>query len=242
MTDRWTIVDLVLVVLGALGGSMVGYVIAAALTPDPNVALLSSLVGQFVGSVGVLALISRMRGLGFDSLGFDLRLTDLLYVGVGVALQIGLSVLLAPLQGLLMPEGGPSQELADAFMGLDTPGTKIVMVAVATFMAPLSEELMFRGILLRALQNRSRRAIVLITSLVFAAFHLVGVTSVPAGVIVFIQIVIVGLVLAHVTLRHDRLGPAIFIHGGFNLVAALVLLLPREILEQLEQAGAWLRF
>src|SRR5690606_20737762 len=176
MTDRWTIVDLVLVVLGALGGSMVGYVIAAALTPDPNVALLSSLVGQFVGSVGVLALISRMRGLGFDSLGFDLRLTDLLYVGVGVALQIGLSVLLAPSQGLLMPEGCPSLEPADAVMGLDARGINTVLVAVASCMAPVVVLLMLRGTLLPALQKLSRRAIILLTTLVFAPSRQVGVT------------------------------------------------------------------
>lgn len=240
MTARWTIVDLVLVVLGALGGSMVGFFAATLFTSDQNVALLASLVGQFVGSVGVLALIGRMRGLGFESLGFDLHVGDLLYVGLGVVLQIGLSLLLSPLQQILVPEGGPSQELTDVFMGLETPGTRIMMVAVATLMAPISEELMFRGVLLRALQHRSRRTILLVTSLVFAAFHLVGVTSTAAGVIVFVQILIVGLVLAQVTLRHDRLGPAIFIHGGFNLVAALVLLLPPELLEELEQTAAWL--
>jgi hypothetical protein len=32
-------------------------------------------------------------------------------------------------------------------------------------------------------------------------------------------------------LRSNRLGPAIFIHSGFNLLAAIVLLLPPELLE-----------
>ena len=45
------------------------------------------------------------------------------------------------------------------------------------------------------------------------------------------QLFIVGIVLAWVTLRNGRLGPAIFIHSGFNLLAALVLLIPSELLE-----------
>ena len=72
-----------------------------------------------------------------------------------------------------------------------------------------------------------------VTAAVFALFHLVGVTSVGAGVLVFLQIFLVGLVLAHVTLRSGRLGPAIFLHAGFNLLAALVLLLPEELEDQL---------
>jgi membrane protease YdiL (CAAX protease family) len=42
-----------------------------------------------------------------------------------------------------------------------------------------------------------------------------------------------GLVLGYLTLRHDRLGPAIFTHAGFNLLAAIVLLLPPGVLDRL---------
>jgi membrane protease YdiL (CAAX protease family) len=40
------------------------------------------------------------------------------------------------------------------------------------------------------------------------------------------------VVLAWVTVRTNRLGPAIFMHSGFNLLAAIVLLVPPELLEQ----------
>ena len=54
-----------------------------------------------------------------------------------------------------------------------------------------------------------------------------------AGALVLPQLFLVGCVLASVTLRSGRLGPAIFIHSGFNLLAALVLLLPPEMLESI---------
>ncbi|MFW5904703.1 MAG: CPBP family intramembrane glutamic endopeptidase [bacterium] len=240
-SSRWTVVDLVLVVLGALGGSLVGGGAGAAFTQDTNTILLASFAGQFVGTLGVLWLVGRSRDLGFDSLGLDIRPGDVLYLGLGVALQIGVAILFIPLQQVLVPEGGPSQELTEMFAELDTTAARVAMVAIATFLAPLSEELMFRGVLLRALAHRSRMLILVATSLVFALFHLAGVASPGAGVLVFLQIFLVGLVLAHVTLRHDRLGPAIFIHSGFNLLASLILLLPEEMLEELGQTG-WLAF
>lgn len=236
MTPRWTLVDLVLVVLGALGGSLVGGALGAVFGADTNTWLLASFGGQFVGTVGVLWLIGRGRGLGADSLGFEIRPGDFLYLGLGVGLQIAIAILFIPLQQLLVPEGGASQEVTELFAQLENPIARLAMVAIATLLAPVAEELMFRGVLLRALSHRSRRTILVVTSLVFALFHLTGVSSVGAGVLVFIQIFLVGLVLAHLTLRHDRLGPAIFVHSGFNLLAALILLLPPEILEQLGQA------
>jgi membrane protease YdiL (CAAX protease family) len=73
-----------------------------------------------------------------------------------------------------------------------------------------------------------------ITALVFSVFHLLGLDPermLSAAAVVLPQLFIVGVVLAWVTLRSKRLGPAIFIHSGFNLLAAIVLLLPPELLE-----------
>jgi membrane protease YdiL (CAAX protease family) len=230
--------DLVLVVLGALGGSFVAGAAAAVIMRDTNALLIASFAGQFVGTLVVLWLIARGRGLGSESLGFDIRPTDVIYLGMGVALQIGIALLFIPLQRILVPEGEPSQELTQLFAELDTAAARVAMIAIATFLAPLTEEIMFRGVLLRALAHRSRSVVLVVTSLVFATFHLAGASSPGAGVLVFIQIFLVGLVLAHLTLRHDRLGPAIFVHSGFNLLAALILLLPPEMLEDLGQASA----
>lgn len=231
--------DLVLVVLGALGGSLVGQGAAAAFTDDVNTLLLVSFAGQFVGTLGVLWLLGRSKGLGYESLGFDIQPGDVLYIGLGVGLQIAIALLFIPLQEVLVPEGEPSQDLIQMFSQLDSGAARIAMTAIAVFLAPLTEELMFRGVLLKSLVHRSRTFVLVVTSLVFALFHLAGTSSMGAGILVFIQIFLVGLVLAHLTLRHGRLGPAIFVHSGFNLLAALLLLLPEEVMEELGQAAGW---
>jgi len=228
--------DLVLIVLGALGRSLLAGAAASLADAPAETVLLATFGGQYVGTLGVMWVIARTRRLGPESLGFDIHPADVTYLGLGVALQIAIAILFAPLQQLLLPDQGPSQEVAEIFAALQGFGPRLAMVAVSTLLAPLSEELMFRGVLLRALESKSRRTVMVVTSLVFAAFHLLGVTSVGAGVLVFVQIFLVGLVLAHVTLRHGRIGPAMFVHSGFNLVAAVILLLPQEVLEQLGQA------
>jgi membrane protease YdiL (CAAX protease family) len=236
MTPRWTLVDFVLVVLGGLGGSLAAGTAAgtaAALldTPGSDLTVIAALVGQYVGHLGVLWLIARSRDLDAASLGFDIAPGDVLYLGIGVALQIALVILFIPLQQVLLPDGGNAQEVVDIIQQLGSPTARTAAVAITTFLAPLTEELLFRGILLKSMKGRRR--IMVVTATVFSLFHLIGVTSWPAGILVFAQIFLVGLVLAHVTLRRGRLGPAIFLHAGFNLLAALVLLLPEQVVEQL---------
>lgn len=233
-SDRWTFVDFVLVVLGGLAGAMV-LGVAGALFGDieSDTTVVLSIIGQYVGHLGVLFLIARSRQMGADSLGFEIEPRDSRYLGLGVVLQIVLVIVFIPLQNLLLPEGGNAQDVADVLEQLASPAARITAVLVSTFVAPLTEELLFRGLLLRSLVGRSRRAVILITALVFSLFHLLGVASLGAGVLVFGQIFLVGVVLAYITLKTNRLGPAIFIHSGFNLVAAVVLLLPQEFLENL---------
>ena len=236
MRPRWTLVDFVLVALGGIGGALV-FGVGASLYAENELLVILSLVGQYVGHVLVIWLIGRGRSLGADSLGFEVRGSDGLYVGAGVALQIGLAVLFVPIQRWLLPEGEAAQDVAAVLQELTTPAGRIAAVVMTTLVAPLVEELMFRGVLHSALKDRSRRLVLVVGALVWAAFHLLGVVSASAGMLVFAQVFIVGLVLGHLALRHGRLGPSIFLHAGFNLVAAVFLLLPEELIQRIEEGG-----
>lgn len=235
METRWTVPDFILVILGGLLGGLV-FTVPIAVWGEQEFLVVLAIVGQFLGHLIVLWLVARTRGLTMESLGLDIRGTDLAWVGAGVLLQIILAVVFTPLQELLVPDGN-AQDVASVLSSLQSPIVRIAAVMATTLIAPVTEELMFRGVLLRSFVDRSRNYALVVTALVFAGFHLIGVASVNAGILVFAQIFLVGLVLAFVTLKYDRLGPATFIHGGFNLVAAIVLLLPEQILEQATQGG-----
>jgi membrane protease YdiL (CAAX protease family) len=100
-------------------------------------------------------------------------------------------------------------------------------------LGPIAEELMFRGVLLKSLSAGGIRRASWISAAGFSGYHLFGLTGdLFAGVLLlFPMFLLVGLVLARVTIRRRRLGPAIFIHSGFNLLAVAVLLIPPEMLD-----------
>ncbi|HEY4584138.1 MAG TPA: CPBP family intramembrane glutamic endopeptidase, partial [Acidimicrobiia bacterium] len=124
--------------------------------------------------------------------------------------------------------------VGSALAGLESTAARVAAVLVAVLLAPVTEELAFRGVLLKAMGTRARSTIIVVTALVFAAFHVLGLDParlLEASAVVLPQLFIVGAALAWVTLRSNRLGPAIFMHSGFNLLAAIVLLVPPELLE-----------
>jgi uncharacterized protein len=225
----WSLFDFLLVFLGGLAGAAI-FVAVGAVTGGGELALILGLTAQYVGHLVVLWMLARRR----EDLGFAIEGSDTFYLGLGVVLQLTLAVVFLPLASVLFPEGGSAQEVTSTLSRLETTPARVAAIFTAVVVAPVTEELTFRGVLLKALHGRGRRAAMILSSLVFAAFHMLGLPPdrfLQAAVVVVPTIFLVGLVLAWVTLRKGRLGPAIFIHSGFNLLAAVVLLLPPDLLE-----------
>lgn len=104
---------------------------------------------------------------------------------------------------LLLESNGP-------FWNVDTWPMFATFVAVV-FFAPVLEELVFRGYLLRRWSHRfTRRTALIGSSMAFSVMHLD-----PIGAMIF------ALILANVALRTESLVPCILIHMGTNLVAIL---------------------
>lgn len=221
---KWTLVDFVLVILGGFLGASV-FVAIGVMADNDEVFVVLALAGQYLGHLFVLWLVNRSRPP--DSLGFEVRGRDSAYISAGLGLQLGLSILFLPLVLWLFPEGGPAQEIGDVMAGLESNGARLASLLLSVVVAPITEELAFRGVLIKALGDRSKRVLIVVSALVFSLFHVLGLATanlLAAAAIVLPQLFIVGMVLAWVTLRTGRLGPAIFLHSGWNLLAALVLL------------------
>ena len=101
-------------------------------------------------------------------------------------------------------------------------GAKLAVFAVvASVVAPVCEELLFRGLLLRALRRRmSPTAAVIVQALAFALAHpmlsptLGDLAVVPA-------IFLLGAASGVVAVRRGDLSASIMMHIGFNLVTTL---------------------
>jgi membrane protease YdiL (CAAX protease family) len=203
---RWGIGDFVWVYFAGIAASIFLGQIGISITGDDpaNVGGLTTtllLVGQFGGWIAGLVFVSRRKGRGTLRADFGLvvRLRDAWVVVVGVVLEIGLVLLVQPLVNLVNNENqSVVKDLQDA------RGLKLAALAVtAGLVAPVCEELLFRGLLLRSLARRLDPAwAVGVSALVFALAHLFALGAV-SGVL---------------ALESGDLSRSIMLHIGFNLL------------------------
>jgi len=215
------LVSLVAAALGEAG--RVGHLTTEAV--PPGWVVVTELLGLWSGFVGAVVVASRRWGSGriVADMGLRVRPWDLV-VGpvVGVACQLVLVPLLyLPLRPLV-PHlarrlSGPAHHLTGGF-----PGASLALIGFLTVVVvPVVEELLFRGVLLRALLRLFGPAgrlagptlAVVVTGLLFGLAHDEGLELL--GLAGF------GMVLSWLAYRTGRLGPGILAHGAFNLVAVV---------------------
>ncbi len=101
------------------------------------------------------------------------------------------------------------------------PGWRLALALMAVTLAPLVEELLFRGVLLSSLIPRCGVALAaLLSAAAFAAIHLPGLGwqwyALP-------ELLLLGVALAWLRLRCRSLWPAVLAHGANNALALTVL-------------------
>jgi len=227
---RWGIPDVVLAwIAGLIGAVALGGISAAVLdVPDDELAddvgvFLATLAGQTLLVVLVLALVARSKGRGSltRDFGLTVRVRDAGWLAAGVGLQIVLGLALYPLSELYGRD--ESQGVVDLLE--DTSGAGLAAFAVAVVViAPLAEELLFRGALLRALLRRTTPAwAIFVSALVFALVHPLGDPEV-GSVIVVPAILTLGVVSGYLAVRSGDLSRSIMLHAGFNLLTVVAVI------------------
>lgn len=230
---RWGLADVVVAFLVAQLASFAGFVAYAAVEGVPvenldadalsitEVALLQ--VPLWLGLLGVPLLATRLRGNGpVVDLGWRTTWRD---VPAGLAIGVACQYVLVPLVTLpvfLLSDADrdaleePARELTDKATGAGV----LVLVLVVVVMAPLAEEVFFRGLLQRTLaRSWPIWPAMIVTSLAFGASHLQALQ--------FPALAAFGLVLSYLAHRTGRLGLNTWAHVGFNATTVVVLLAQR---------------
>jgi membrane protease YdiL (CAAX protease family) len=220
----WRIGDAVLAVVaglltGAAAQALMGF-------DDLSVMGVFGIVipAQSLGTLIAVAAIVRARGLdAVGSLGLTAEPRDLTGLLVGAGLQVVLTLITGVVLQLLEEVGVgevPEQEVVQLAEDALSAAERTVVMIGSVVLAPLVEEIVFRGVLLRALLARwGERAAIYATAGIFGAFHLID----PNAVVAVPALVVVGIVLARQVVRTGRLARAFFTHVGFNLVSIVVL-------------------
>lgn len=98
----------------------------------------------------------------------------------------------------------------------------LIMIVYGCIIAPITEELFFRGMLLRAFSAVNQRFGIFATALFFGLSH----KNLPQFILAFT----IGIFLAHITMRHDSIIPAVIVHIFINSTS--------ELLSHIDMSGA----
>ncbi len=227
---RWGVPDVFLVFFAGLVVSVITtsiYIsaahVAAADAADDPATTVAALAGQFVGFVVALIAVSRAKGRGSlrADFGWSIRLRDAGFVLVGLVLAIVFAQLTRPISDLAHYGG---QEVVRTFERSSGAETALYSIGVVV-VAPVSEELVFRGILLRSLLRRMPAApAVLVSGLAFGAAHVLGD---PGSYPVLPILVALGVYSGYLAATSRSLSRSVFLHAGFNLLATIAILASR---------------
>ena len=98
-------------------------------------------------------------------------------------------------------------------------------MAIVCVGAPFFEELFFRGVVQGVLTRRwGARVAIVVQALMFALVHYRRGMPLALTVATWSQIAVVGLFLAVLKWRYERLSPGMVAHGLFNALAMVALL------------------
>ena len=217
--------DLLLILIVALGSVrlLAGVIVALAAAPlgdGPGLPLvLGVLLFQTVVTLGAIRfLVLRKYGLRWADLG--LRPSPPKWHRRGFALAVLLLPVVAAINGLLIPQVTGDdfhnpQLYAVAPDGFSWPAL-LAMLVMAGFVAPLGEELVFRGLLFPWLRGRlGVAAAAVLSGLIFAILH--------GAPILIPALTAIGTALALLYHRCGSLWPVILAHGAFNGIMVIAL-------------------
>jgi membrane protease YdiL (CAAX protease family) len=221
---RFKVWDPVVVFLvGQLLGAAVGFQLAYLLTgttPDDSdqgaLATACLFAGVYTSEAIVIWWYCRRRGTGSPrrDLGLSAHLSDSWLVALGAGFAVAAGIVLLPLQQLVDEEQSVVDDLESA------AGAELAVFVVAVLvLAPIFEELVFRGLLLRALLRlMSEGWAIVVSALAFGAVHLLG-GNVAGTLVAMPALVGLGLLAAWLAVRSGDLSRPILLHVGFNAVA-----------------------
>lgn len=196
-------------------------ILVSAFDPDieslgAQVVLQAALAGSLILTAFLFA--SRdLRGVGArDSLGLRRPLRNPIWLAVAtyfgyVACAVAISLLFSPEQEDITRElGGDSGTLGTVIAG-------VLIVVVA----PISEEIFFRGFLFRGMRNGMHAVLAaLLASAIWGLFHYTG----PGTWGVVLQITVFGLWLSWLYERTGSIYPTMAVHTVNNAIAFTILI------------------
>jgi membrane protease YdiL (CAAX protease family) len=224
-TPTWGLGDAAVGWLLSIVGAVIGASVVVAITGDDaedlslgwaNVAQ----IGLWVPLVAVTLWAAWTKGNGpVRDFGLRVKAWDWLGAFAGVATQLlVLPLIYVPIFWLTNTDTDDLSETAKELTDRANGAFGVTMLVLLTGIgAPIVEEIFYRGLLLRSLERRFGEVTAIVGSGVFFGVIHFQLLAIP-GLAIF------GMILALLTVRTGRLGPAIAAHMAFNMITVIALL------------------
>ena len=177
-------------------------------------------LGDALVYFGVIWIFLRLIRRPFSDLGLVKPLKRFVVLGLVVGILLFVSIgLLGNILTHLFGTPAP-QSFTVAVKGVSYPWEFVLLTLLGGIVAPLKEELLFRGLIYPPLRKALGRGKgMLLTGLFFAILHF--------DIVRFLPLLIGGVVLAWLYERSASIWPAVVAHGTWNILMAAALWIQR---------------
>ncbi len=185
-----------------------------------------SILFSGVATVAVLLWFTTRRKVPFtQAVGLGkIRLRDIGYTLLGMVAYITLAITAIVVAEQIFPLDTTAEQDIGFLKGIS--GISLAMAfAGLVIIAPIAEEIVFRGFLYGTLRRNNVRKwlAIVVTSLVFASLHLFGGTGEALLWIAFIDVFILSLILCYLRERTGTIWASIGVHAAKNFLTFLNL-------------------
>ena len=202
-------------------------VIIKKMNPDADVNAIKQYVRASSILAGLTMLVYLLTNVGFASLGMKMngnKKSELIrtrdfnfgkavqYCFIGIFILFTATVSNIIIENIFMKYGYTTDVIPTKGMAVTNSG-KLIMMLYTCIIAPVTEEIFFRGMILKSFSKASQRFGVLFSAVLFGLAH----ANIPQFLLAFM----VGIFLAHITLIHGSLIPAMIVHAFVNSYSSL---------------------
>jgi membrane protease YdiL (CAAX protease family) len=148
-----------------------------------------------------------------------------LYTGLGLVLGVGITVVVFMFNAVLIGIFGDSEPVQQSLLPSpqDSLGVVLVLAILVVVVAPITEEILFRGVLFASLRRHvGVHLSALLSGAIFAVVHIEVLASQPLGLG---GLTLAGVLLAYAFHYTKSLHVAIVMHAVYNGVAFGLMLL-----------------
>ena len=204
--------------LGILILVVVGYVFALALLePTQGTGIFYVATFEFIMLVPI-AIIFLWRKVSWKELGFRAFSTAALSLGCGLLVAVYVLVIINNLIMVALGVATQADVISEILGEIDSP---YLFAFTTAIVAPITEELFFRGFLFKGLREKYGWVNALMfSSIIFALFHGQLATLLPTFLL--------GALFAYMYQRTESVYPGMVLHFAVNAMGAMVLLFANQ--------------